>query len=165
MMVSSIVLKSGLFSSNTPWRLVGQTPLGSRPPPWEQTKPPGADTPREQTPHSRWLLLWTVHIILECILVFIDFYCLSFISFSFRDKIHNNSTHKKYSSLDAVINSHSHLVKPPPKVKPFVLQSANNFSCDIQFPVQIWQNSLSIEFDIQLIYFVLTKELFNQHHS
>ena len=43
--------------------------------PWDQTHPPGADTPRKQTPprtdtpRSRQLLLWTVHILMECILV------------------------------------------------------------------------------------------------
>ena len=39
-------------------------------PPWEQSPPLGADLPPEQTPPSRWLLLQTIRILLECILVY-----------------------------------------------------------------------------------------------
>ena len=50
-------------------------PLGSHPLPWADTHPspadtnPWADTPPRQTPPSRWLLQWTVRILLECIIV------------------------------------------------------------------------------------------------
>ena len=38
-----------------------------------------------------------------------------------------HNTHKKYTSLDAVINSHSQLVKPPPQVNKCEYHVLNKF--------------------------------------
>ena len=65
------------------------TPLGADPPrsrhsPKDQAPPPGPDhPPGTDTPPSRWLLLQTVRILLECILVS-DVCCLFFDLFGFR---------------------------------------------------------------------------------